>query len=238
MRCCAAARVFAPDVCGRFAYFVPTATLLGEYQLSHAPEFQPRYNVAPTQDVVAVRQADNGAREAVRMRWGLVPHWAKDPSIGNRMINARSETVAEKPAYRQSFKHRRCIIPASGFYEWTQTAAGKWPYFISASDSPVISMAGLWARWGKDDDQCIESCTILTVAANPTLERLHARMPLCLTPSEYSTWLDPDAPLDACRALLSGNSGPELVFHPVARAVNSPRNDNAALIEQVAIGAG
>ena len=120
-------------MCGRFAYFVPRAQLLAEYALSSAPEFPARYNIAPTQDVVAIRQSADGQRSASLLRWGLVPHWAKDASIGNRMINARGETLAQKPAFRQAFRRQRCIVPASGFYEWGPSRAGKWPYFIAAT---------------------------------------------------------------------------------------------------------
>lgn len=220
-------------MCGRFAYFVPTATLLGEYQLADAPEFAPHYNVAPTQDIVAIRQTDNGAREAVALRWGLVPHWAKDLSIGNRMINARGETVADKPAYRHSFKSRRCIIPASGFYEWTQTPAGKWPCFITAADAPLLSMAGIWARWHHGDADPVETCAIVTVEAAPALAKIHARMPLCLAADEYADWLDPATPDDVCRGLLAANDTPAFAFHTVARAVNNPRNDSADLMAPV-----
>lgn len=222
-------------MCGRFAYFVPTATLLGEYQLADAAEFAPHYNVAPTENVVAIRQTDNGAREAVPLRWGLVPHWAQDLSIGNRLINARGETVAEKPAFRHSFKTRRCIIPASGFYEWTQTPAGKWPHFITAEHAPLLSMAGIWARWRRDDADAVETCAIVTVAAAPALEQLHARMPLCLAADEYADWLDPATPANVCSDLLAGNDGPSFAFHPVARAVNNPRNESADLVTPVTI---
>jgi len=225
-------------VCGRFAYFVPTATLLGEYQLAEAPEFAAHYNVAPTQDIVAIRQTDNGAREAVALRWGLVPHWAKDLAIGNRMINARGETVADKPAFRHSFKSRRCIIPASGFYEWAQTPAGKWPYFITAAEAPLLSMAGIWARWHHGGAEPVETCAIVTVEAAPTLTKIHARMPLCLAADEYADWLDPATPDDVCRGLLAANDTPAFAFHTVARAVNNPRNDNAELVAPVEVPDG
>jgi putative SOS response-associated peptidase YedK len=207
--------------------------LLGEYQLAEAPEFAPHYNVAPTQDVVAIRQTDNGAREAVPLRWGLVPHWAQDLAIGNRMINARGETVADKPAFRHSFKTRRCIIPASGFYEWAQTEAGKWPYFITAESAPLLSMAGIWARWQKGDAAAVETCAIVTVPAAPALFEIHARMPLCLSTDAYADWLDPATPDEVCRELLTANDGPTFAIHPVGRAVNNPRNDSADLVARV-----
>jgi putative SOS response-associated peptidase YedK len=222
-------------VCGRFAYFVPTAQLLNEYQLSSAPEFAARYNVAPSQSIVAIRQSAEGDRQASLLRWGLVPHWAKDPSIGNRMINARGETVAQKPAFRQAFKRRRCIIPVSGFYEWGPSRAGKWPYFICAKDAPMLSLAGLWERWSGGDGEPLESCTIVTVAAAPTLRQVHERMPLCLPESAYRDWLDSQTPADDCLRLLEPASSTSFAIRAVSRAVNSPRNDSPTLVESVEI---
>jgi putative SOS response-associated peptidase YedK len=225
-------------VCGRFAYFVPTAQLLGEFQLREAPEFAPRYNVAPTQDVVAIRQTADGDRQAAALRWGLVPHWAKDLAIGNRMINARGETVAEKPAFRQAFKRRRCILPVSGFYEWGPSAAGKWPYFISAKDAPLLSFAGLWESWrGGADADPVESCTIVTIAAAPSIAQVHERMPLCLPSSAYARWLGPATPAEECIELLTPSDAIEFAVRPVSRAVNSPRNDTPRLIDEVEIPA-
>jgi len=222
-------------VCGRFAYFVPTEQLVCEYQLRSAPEFAAHYNVAPSQSVVAIRQSPEGDRQASLLRWGLVPHWAKDPSIGSRMINARAETLAQKPAFRQAFKRRRCIIPVSGFYEWGPSRAGKWPYFVSAKDSPLLSLAGLWEQWS-GGGEFLESCTVVTVAASPQLEKVHERMPLCLPESAYRDWLDPQTSADDCLSLVeSAAARPDLDIRPVSRAVNSPRNDTPALVDAVAI---
>jgi putative SOS response-associated peptidase YedK len=222
-------------VCGRFAYFVPTEQLLREYQLRSAPSFMARYNVAPSQNIVAIRQSAEGDRQASLLKWGLVPHWAKDPSIGNRMINARGETVAQKPAFRQALRRRRCIIPVSGFYEWGPSRAGKWPYFICAKDAPLLSLAGLWERWSGGDGEPLESCTIVTVPSSVALERVHERMPLCLPESAYGEWLDPQTPAEDCLRLLETEPRAEFDIRPVSRAVNSPRNDTSALVDPVEI---
>jgi len=172
------------------------------------------------------------------LRWGLVPHWTTDLSIGNRMINARGETVAENPAFRQAFKRRRCIVPASGFYEWAQSRAGKWPYFISMQDGSAMSFAGLWEHWRGDDDKAVESCTIITIAASGRLAEIYARMPVLLTASSFDAWLDPQTPRETCLALLESTAERGVDIRPVGRAVNSPRNDTAELVEQVEIPAG
>jgi len=233
--CCAAAPAFAPDVCGRFAYFVPREQLTQHYGLTAAAPQPDRYNIAPSQDILGIRQAEAGGREAALLKWGLVPHWAKDPTIGNRMINARGETVAEKPAFRQAFKRRRCIIPASGFYEWGPSSAGKWPYYISPTDAAPLSFAGLWERWRDSGGAPLESCTIITIAANVTLARVHQRMPVCLEQSSFAEWLDPESSSEACLKLLAPLPDAELEVRPVSKAVNNPRNDVPALVEPVEI---
>jgi len=222
-------------VCGRFAYFVPREQLTQHYGLVSAAPQPERYNITPSQDILAIREAQTGEREAAALKWGLVPHWAKDPTIGNRMINARGETVAEKPAFRQAFKRRRCIIPASGFYEWGPSSAGKWPYYISPTNAEPLSFAGLWERWHGGDGEPLESCTIITIAASASLARVHQRMPVCLAQSSYAAWLDPDAPSDVCLQLLAPLPDAELELRPVGKAVNNPRNDLPALVEPVEI---
>ncbi len=194
-----------------------------------------RYNVAPSQDILVIRQSESGERTAAPLKWGLIPHWAKDPTIGNRMINARGETVAEKPSFRSAFKRRRCIIPASGFYEWGPSGAGKWPYYITAADGPLLSFAGLWERWRAPDGEPLESCTIITTNANESLARIHQRMPVCLPEASYADWLDPEATGETCLALLKPLPGSAFEIRPVAKAVNNPRNDSAELVEPVEI---
>ncbi len=222
-------------MCGRFAYFVPYEQLTAHYGLtSAAPEFE-RYNIAPSQPILAVRQAQTGEREATMLKWGLIPHWAKDPTIGNRMINARGETVAEKPSFRTAFKRRRCIIPASGFYEWGPSSAGKWPYYITPTDGPLLSFAGLWESWRTPEGEALESCTIITTTANATLARIHQRMPVCLPEASYADWLDPEATSETCLKLLTPLPDAAFDVRPVAKTVNNPRNDSAELVEPVEI---
>ncbi len=222
-------------MCGRFAYFVPHEALVEHYGLTSAPAPFERYNVAPTQDVLGIRVAESGEREAAPLKWGLIPHWAKDPTIGNRMINARGETVAEKPAYRQAFKRRRCIIPASGFYEWGPSRAGKWPYYISPADGALLSFAGLWERWRTPEGEPLDSCTIITTAANESLARIHQRMPVCLPESDYEAWLDPESTKETCLELLGALPATAFEIRPVSKTVNNPRNDSAELVEPVEI---
>lgn len=222
-------------MCGRFALFVPIEQLVEEYALTSAPELEPRYNIAPSQEVLAVRESRDRKRLAVPLRWGLVPSWAKDATIGNRMINARAETVATKPAYREAFMRRRCIIPASGFYEWGPSSAGKWPCFVRAQDGSVLSLAGLWERVARAGAEPLETCSIVTVAANGVVAPVHARMPLCLTRADYDAWLSPETSPEVCRRLLGAQEGPVLELVTVSKAVNNPRNDDARLIDPVEV---
>lgn len=190
-----------------------------------------RFNIAPTQNVLAIR-ADAGARQGVLLRWGLIPGWADDPRIGARMINARSETAPEKPAFRAPFKRQRCLIPASGFYEWRPGDKGKQPYHIHPRDGGLMAFAGLWESWRPAQGEPIESCAILTTSANRTLADLHDRMPVILPPEAYATWLSEDSRCTDLEPLL--RSAPEdwLDFEPVSRSVNSVRNTGPECLEQ------
>ncbi len=154
------------------------------------PEFPLSYNVAPTQEVAAVL-AEGGERRLQMLRWGLIPSWADDPQIGSRMINARSETAAEKPSFRRAFPERRCLIPTDGFYEWQRTDNGKQPYYLRMKGGSPFAFAGLWEAWGKDGEETL-SCTILTTEANEVVGEVHHRTPVIVTPENYEVWLDPD----------------------------------------------
>ncbi|MEM9207982.1 MAG: SOS response-associated peptidase [Pseudomonadota bacterium] len=216
-------------MCGRFAFYSPseaTAKLFGAEAIAN---FSPRYNVAPTQDVAAIRSvADSGSRELVGLRWGLVPFWAKDPSIGNRMINARAETVDEKPSFRNAYRKRRCVILADGFYEWRKETSGKTPYYISLASGSPMGFAGLWEDWtDKSTGESLQTGTIVTTAANAFMQPLHQRMPVTLVPETATLWLDDPGELLATFA----KTAPELRAWPVSRQVNSPANDGPELIE-------
>ncbi len=213
-------------MCGRFAFYSPaqaTAELFGVHTLL---ETEPRYNIAPTQYIPAVRATDDG-RELAMLKWGLVPFWAKDPSIGNRMINARAETVAEKPSYRNAYKHRRCLVLADGFYEWHREGDTKVPYFISLASGEPFAFAGLWERWkNRDDGDVLDSATLITTDANEYLSQVHHRMPLILTPDTADRWLSGDTTLiDEAHEVT-----PALQAWPVSRQVNNARNEGEELV--------
>jgi putative SOS response-associated peptidase YedK len=221
-------------MCGRFTLRTPNAVLLETFQLDSAPELSPRYNIAPTQSVPVVRADEHRQRELVGMRWGLVPSWAKDPSIGNRMINARSETVSEKPSFRAAWKRRRCLIVADGFYEWQKVGSGKQPYFIHRRDDRPFAFAGLWEHW-LQAEVSLETCTILTTAASKLLQTIHDRSPVILPPEEYDGWLDPESPdLERLAELLVPSCNePDFVVEPVSTRVNNSRYDRPDCIEPV-----
>jgi putative SOS response-associated peptidase YedK len=181
-----------------------------------------RFNIAPTQEAPVVRRAATGAREMAMLRWGLVPFWAKDLTIGSRMINARSETVEEKPSFRNAFKSRRCVVPAAGFFEWKGEPGHKQPYAITAADQPVFAFAGLWESWKPKDGEAVETFTILTTDSNGQIAAIHDRMPVILPADRIDAWLD--APPGEARALLRPYAGP-MRIRAVGKLVGNPRND-------------
>jgi putative SOS response-associated peptidase YedK len=222
-------------MCGRYTLATRKEEIADQLPLFDVPELEPRYNVAPTQSVAAARiVADGARREIALLRWGLIPSWADDPAIGNRMINARADTVAEKPAFRAAYKKRRCLILADGFFEWQKTGGKKQPYFIHLQDGQLFAFAGLWEHWHRDD-QTIASCTIVTTEANDLLRPMHDRMPVILHPADYERWLDPANQTGAGLAeLLRPYPAEEMTFHPVSTLVNNPRNDSPECIKPVA----
>lgn len=226
-------------MCGRFTQSRAWSELVGLYGITESPSpsnFQPRYNIAPTQDIAVVRPAadSRGSREQSRelamLRWGLVPFWAKDTSIGARMINARAESVRSKPAFREAFRRRRCLIVADGFYEWRKGAEGrKQPYYITREGNAPFAFAGLWESWGPEDGERLQTCTIITTRASEAIAWIHERMPVMLEPGQFGSWIAPDLALDAAEAMLAPYSG-ALMAYPVRTRVNSVRNDDAACI--------
>ncbi len=219
-------------MCGRYTLRTPlqhVLELFGAVPEQGELNFGPRFNIAPTQWVPSVRTDASGARTLGLLRWGLVPAWADDPSVGNRMINARGETAPVKPAFREAFRKRRCILPADGFFEWKAEGRGKQPYLIRRPDDRPFGLAGLWERWRRGDDE-IESCTILTTSPNTLMREIHDRMPVILSLDACNTWLDPTAPAERLMPLLSPCPDGELVAGPVDTRVNSPKNDDAACI--------
>jgi putative SOS response-associated peptidase YedK len=215
-------------MCGRYTLTV-SASVLGEvFEADVRVEHSPRYNIAPTQTVPIVRLDESGQRRVDGARWGLVPHWAKDPSIGNRMINARSETAADKPAFRSAIRRRRCLIPADGFFEWHRVAGGKQPYHIRFRDRRVTAFAGLWERWrASDDAPTLDSCTILTTSPTATVARIHDRMPVILPPDAWTVWMSrEELPVQTLRGLFTAGPDDDLEAVAVSTRVNSPANDD------------
>ena len=214
-------------MCGRFAFYSPAEAAAALFGASATVEINPRFNIAPTQQVAAVRDDENRKRELVMLRWGLVPFWAKDPSIGNRMINARAETVAEKPSYRNAYKHRRCVVLADGFYEWRKEGGGKTPYFISLASGEPFGLAGLWENWAdKETGESLQTTTLITTDANDFMAPLHHRMPVILEANAAGEWLAGSTELlDDVSAIT-----PPLQAWPVDRRVNNARNEGEDLI--------
>jgi putative SOS response-associated peptidase YedK len=214
-------------MCGRFAFYSPSEATAALFGASGSLDIKPRYNIAPTQDIAAICLDKDGGRELRSLRWGLVPSWAKDPSIGNRMINARAETVAEKPSFRAAYRKRRCLVLADGFYEWHTESSGKTPYFISLGDGSPFAFAGLWEHWqNKDSDETLYSATLITMAANEFMLALHHRMPIVLDSTRADTWLAGGD--DTIQNVVQ--EAPSLKAWPVGREVNNPRNEGVNLI--------
>lgn len=214
-------------MCGRFAFYSPSEATAALFGVSTSIAVEPRFNIAPSQYIAGIRDTEDAGRELSMFRWGLVPFWAKDPSIGNRMINARAETVAEKPSFRAAYRHRRCLLLADGFYEWKKEGAGKVPYFISLASGEPFAFAGLWESWqSKETEEVIQSTTLITTAANEFISTVHHRMPVILQPDTAARWLAGD---DELIADVSRDS-PQFQAWPVDKKVNNARNEGEDLI--------
>ncbi len=224
-------------MCGRYAFYLPHEAMVRLFDLDDdAPAVEARYNVTPSNFVPVIRDNKEGARKLGMLHWGLIPSWAKDKKIGYRMINARSETVAEKPSFRSAFSRRRCLVPVSGFYEWKKEGDHKTPYFISMKDQDGFALAGLWERWYENDDaEPLDSMTICTTEANEFMGSLHARMPVILKRGDYDAWLSRSNRGDeVTHALLKPWPRANLQAWPVSTVVNNPRNEGPDLIEKSA----
>ena len=233
-------------MCGRYAASRRPEDLVVEFEAVPAEGQQPLpadYNVAPTKDVYVVRHkrerdaegalTGGGHRELRAVRWGLVPSWAKDASIGNRLLNARVESLAEKPAFRRAAASRRCLVPADGWYEWAKRldSPAKQPYFITPQDGSVLALAGLWEVWGRGEDR-LYTCTVVTSPAVGALHEIHDRMPLMVPRERWSAWLDPaGGPVEDLKALLEPAAPGRLEAFPVSTQVNSVRNNGPELVE-------
>jgi putative SOS response-associated peptidase YedK len=226
-------------MCGRYLLKSSVDALRRAFGFVEQPNLMPRYNIAPTQDAPVLRQRrePKGERTLQMLRWGLIPSWAKDTKIAAKLINARAESIAEKPSFRSAFRRRRCLVPADGFYEWRAEGTRKQPYLIVRRDREPFAFAGLWERWTpKEPDAAsasIDSFTIVTTDANALLKPLHVRMPVILAPEDYGRWLDPDAAEADLLALLKPAPQEWLGYAPVSPRVNAAAVDDAALIETI-----
>lgn len=219
-------------MCGRFTLTVDPADLQSAFpQFTFPEKYAPRYNISPTQPILAI--ANDGKNAADFFIWGLIPSWAKDPSIGTRMINARAETLAEKPSFRAGFKYHRCLILADGFYEWKQQPGTKVkvPHFIRLMNGKPFAIAGLWDTWQSPDGGTVKSATIITTAPNSLMAPIHNRMPVILQRDAYTQWLDSAARTpDSLQNLLASYPAEVMTAHPVSTLVNSPANDRAECV--------
>ncbi len=219
-------------MCGRFTLRTRLNELSQLYAVESQLDWTPRFNIAPSQSVLAIRNdPEGGRRELATLRWGLIPSWADDAKIGNRLINARAETIATKPSFKSAVKSRRCLVLADGFYEWKKTGRKRQPYFLQMADQRPFVMAGLWDRWTKSRP-AIESCTIVTTAPNALAAAIHDRMPAILPAAAAAVWLDreiEDAAL--LKSLLVPYTAGEMIAYPVSPLVNSPRHDSVGCTE-------
>jgi putative SOS response-associated peptidase YedK len=224
-------------MCGRYSQTQSAEIIAKAFQVDNVPILEPRYNIAPTQSVPTVLETSASTNRQFKMlHWGLIPSWAKDSKMGAKLINARAETVAEKPAFRSAFRQRRCLVLADGFYEWQQQEAKKQkqPFYFRLSDEQPFAFAGLWERWEDATGEEIESCTLLTTEPNELMRPIHNRMPVILDPKDYDLWLDPEVKKsELLQPLLRSYPTEEMTAYPVSKAVNKPSNDSTECIERV-----
>lgn len=222
-------------MCGRFTLTRSPEEIAEHLGLDAPQDLIPRFNIAPGQDVATVFIPQSGQGAVARLRrWGLIPSWAKDERIGNRQINARAETVAEKPAFRRAFRKTRCLVPADAYYEWSGTSPHKQAYLFGLEAGALFAFAGLWERWQQPGGGELESCTLLTTEANSKLHEIHARMPVIVEPENYALWLDPEIHDPGClRPVIDSNRCDGIRFYPVSSYVNQVRHDDPRCLERV-----
>lgn len=218
-------------MCGRFALSKSERIDWAQFGVRRGPALPPHWNLGPGRAIAVVRDAAEGA-EVAMLTWGLIPFWAKERSIGHRLANARAESAHEKPAFRAAFQKHRCLIPADGFYEWQVVAgtARKQPWFVHRGDDGIFALAGLWERWQPSDGDPVESCTVLTTAANALMAPIHNRMPVIIEPAHYAEWLATDTAIGRARELLQPWAATTMTAHRVSLRVNSPAHDDAECV--------
>ena len=221
-------------MCGRFALKTPPRSIQEHFHLPETIHLSPRYNIAPSQAIAAVRHLPGKPfRQLDMLHWGLIPHWSKDMKIGNKMINARAETLAQKPSFHTPFKKRRCLIIADGFYEWKHSGKAKQPIYVHMKNGAIFGFAGLWDSWHNADGSSVESCTIITTSPNELIREIHDRMPVILPPEQYETWLQDSTPEHFLQQLLMPYPADAMEAYRVSSVVNSPKNDTPACIKPI-----
>lgn len=220
-------------MCGRFSLTEEIYNLKRQFEFEFLEEFGPRYNIAPSQMVLAIGQ-NKGARKGAYLKWGLVPYWAADPKIGYKMINARSEGIDEKPSFKQPFKQRRCLILSDGFYEWKKIGKEKHPYRFVMKDHKPFALAGLYDVWKKEGQPALTTCTIITTTPNRVTEDVHDRMPVILKKEDYDKWLDPNnQDTSLLKSLLTPYAAEEMMKYEISSLVNSPRNEDPNILQAI-----
>jgi putative SOS response-associated peptidase YedK len=227
-------------MCGRYSQSQSAEIIAQTFQVDHVPTLKPRYNIAPTQSVATILQPSTSTNRQFKMlHWGLIPSWAKDKKMGAKLINARAETVAEKPSFRSAFRQRRCLLVADGFYEWQQQAdkKQKQPFYFHLIDKRPFAFAGLWEHWeDKDSGEEIESCTLITTEANELMQPIHNRMPVILDPKDYDLWIDPEVKKpELLQPLLHSYPAEEMTTYPVSKAVNKASHDTEECINSIEV---
>lgn len=212
-------------MCGRFNLLAEPEQLIAHFDLQRLRRYDPSYNIPPGRKILTVVRLQDGSHKAVNLWWGLLPSWAKDKKISTRLINARAETVAEKPSFRAAYRKRRCLIPATGFYEWRQSEHGKQAHHIYRQDRGLFAFAGLWEHW-EDAHETVYSCTIITTAANSLMLPVHERMPVVLSDKNYREWLNPESPVEQLQTLLADDGYDGFTLSPVSDWVNNPAHDD------------
>jgi len=224
-------------MCGRFALKESSLKLAEHFNATTDLDFPPSYNIAPSRRIITITADQDEQRHIRQMRWGLIPSWAKDPSIGNKLANARGETVHEKPSFRSAFKYRRCIIPASGFYEWKTEAGKKNPWFMSFKSGEPLAMAGLCETWLPEGGEAVQTCCIITTSANSLMEPIHDRMPVILDEGQWESWLSPkNKKIEELLPMIQPHGSESMQAWPVSRELNRVGlRDDAGLIEQAGL---
>jgi putative SOS response-associated peptidase YedK len=220
-------------MCGRFGLWADPGQIENHFKVQLPQSLPFRYNIAPSQEIPAIRVSKEGKRKLTMLRWGLIPFWAKEQSSKYKMINARADTVFSKPAYKAAVRRRRCLVPATGFFEWKRGERSKQPYLVRGRDSDLFSMAGIWEHWeNSETGDVIESCAILTTRPNSVVGELHDRMPVIIKPESYPTWLDPNIQSqEQLTPLMEPYPNEKTVIQPINREVNNPANDNPSVIQ-------